>query len=172
MPRSVLTHSPAPVSMNECSAAGGGWSTRRSAAGPISDSREWPSAVAVLPLDVAAQRVGGEHVVDHRVPNRLCIEPQKVIGPQDPEIGAQLALVVEDHRVAAAARSERLDVVGDLALEELHRARAADHELRAIGAIDQSGGLGEQLVLAGRYHPSIVLTRPARAERSRGPPRR
>ena len=44
--------------------------------------------------------------------------------PQHPHVGLHVALAVEQGRVAAAARGERLDVVGELALQELGGVRA------------------------------------------------
>ena len=72
-----------------------------------------------------------------------CRARTEVLAAQDAQVGAQLALVVEDRRVAAAAGRERLHVVGDLALEEVDRLAAAQRELGALGAVDQAGGLGD-----------------------------
>ena len=67
--------------------------------------------------------------------------------PQDAHVGADLALAVEQRRVATGAGLERLDVVGQLALEELGGLGAADGELRPGGAIDQPRALAERPVL-------------------------
>ena len=94
-------------------------------------------------LDVAAERVGLEHVAQHGVADRLGVEEEPVGGStrlgrvrtdvlpaQDAQVRAQLALLVQDRRVAALSRLERLDVVRDLALQEVGCLRAADEELR------------------------------------------
>jgi hypothetical protein len=60
--------------------------------------------------------------------------------------------VREDGGVAAAAGRERLDVVGDLPLEEVGRLAAADEELPALGAVDQTDRLGDELVVACGDH--------------------
>ena len=40
---------------------------------------------------------------------------------------------------------------------KLHGLAAPDQELGPVGAVDRAGGLGEQLVIGGGDHPSIVL---------------
>jgi hypothetical protein len=111
----------------------------------------------VLPLNVAPERVGVEHVAHDGVSDRLGVEPQEVLSAQDAEVRAQLPLVVEDRGVAAGAGPESVDVVADLALQEVDRLTAAHDELGALGAVHQPGGLREELVLAGGDHASIVL---------------
>ena len=78
--------------------------------------------------------------------------------PQHPHVGLDLALAVEQGGVAAFARRERLDVVGQLTLQELRGLAAADHEARPAGAIDQPGLLTQGAVLGveleSRFHGS------------------
>ena len=69
----------------------------------------------------------------------------------------ELPLVREHGGVAAAARLERLDVVRDLPLEEVGGLAAAHEELRPLGAVDQSGRLGDELVVACGDHATSVL---------------
>ena len=75
----------------------------------------------VLELHVAAERIGPEHVLEHGVADRLGVEPEPVVAAQDAQVGAELALVVQDGGVAPAPRLERLDVVRHLPLEEVGR---------------------------------------------------
>ena len=50
----------------------------------------------------------------------LGIDQELVVGEaQDPHVALHLALAVEQRRVAALPRLERLDVVGQLSLQEL-----------------------------------------------------
>ena len=74
----------------------------------------------------------------------LGVEQQLVAGVEDPQVAQHLALGGEERRVAALARGQRLDVVGDLALEEALGLRAGQRELAALGAVEQSARLGER----------------------------
>ena len=58
-----------------------------------------------------------------------------------------MALAVEQRRVAAVARLERLDVVGHLSLQVLGGVGALDQELAAAGAVDQAAALAQLAVL-------------------------
>ena len=144
-------------STNECSSAGGAASSAL-ARGGADERQERARLGHVLVLHVAAERVGAEHVLEHGVPDRLGVEPEPVVAAQDPQVGAELALVGEDGGVAALPGRERLDVVRHLSLEEVRRLAAAHEELRAVGAVHQPGGLGDQLVVAcGDHKPSVLL---------------
>ena len=83
----------------------------------------------------------------------LGVHQQPVGGQAEhPHVGAELALVVEQGRVAALAGRERLDVVGHLALQELGGLGSAQLDHRAAGALDEAGVVGEQLVVGGGDH--------------------
>ena len=80
----------------------------------------------------------------------VSIQNSSVGEPQDPHVGPDLALAVEQRGVAALAGLERLDVVGQLALEVLGRLGAGDRQLAAVGAIER----GRPPRAGARYWPS------------------
>ena len=53
---------------------------------------------------------------------------------------------------------ERLDVVGDLAVQELLGLGAGERELAALGAVDEAAALGQGAVLGARVS-SVLTTR-------------
>ena len=84
---------------------------------------------------------------------RSRVEQQLVARVEDPQIAEHLALVRQEGGVAALAGDERLDVVRDLAMEELLGLGTAEGQLAPLGAVDdraplvervQCGGLGER----------------------------
>ena len=88
--------------------------------------------------DLAADLVGAEVAETRRRPRRpRCRASSPSVRPQDAHVGLHVALAVEQRRVAALARRERLDVVGELALQVLGRLRAADLKRAALGALEQ-----------------------------------
>jgi hypothetical protein len=120
------------------------------------EQREQGVGIAdVLPLDVASERVGVEHVAHDGVADGLRVEPEEVVSAQHAQVGAQLALVVEDRGVAALAGGEPLYVVGHLTLKEVGRLPAADREHRPR-PLQQPRRLGDELVLARGDHEPIV----------------
>src|SRR5439155_1842037 len=81
------------------------------------------------------------------------------VGPaQDAHVDLHLSLVVEQRGVAAGAGRQPLDVVRDLALEELGRLASGEPELAPGRAIHNADGLAKQLVLGGLQHGPIVAT--------------
>jgi len=108
------------------------------------------------------------HLVHLQVPEedvagrRLGVDQQAVGGEsQHPHVGADLALAVEERRVTALAGCERLDVVGELSLQELRPLAAADHQAGAIGAVEEPRLLADGAVLrvdseGVRWHRWIV----------------
>jgi hypothetical protein len=97
--------------------------------------------------DLSAQAVHLEGVGQSAAAGRLGVHQQPVgRQAQDAQVGAQLALVVEHGRIAALTGLEALDVVGDLALEELGGLRSVELEHGPARTRDQCGVLGEQLV--------------------------
>ena len=64
------------------------------------------------------------------------------------QVALHLPLAVEQRGVAALAGLERLDVVGELALEVLGGLGAAELELAPVGAIEETRLLAQQPVLA------------------------
>jgi hypothetical protein len=92
---------------------------------------------ALVQLDVAAELVPADHVEQLLQRRALCVEQQLVAEVEHAQVAEHLALVGEERRVAAAAGLQRLDVVGDLALQERLRLRAGQGQLAALGAVDQ-----------------------------------
>ena len=77
----------------------------------------------------------------------------------DAHVALHVALAVEQRRVAALAGRERLDVVGELALQVLGRLGAGDRDQPPVGALERSGALAQDPVLGveldrGRRTPS------------------
>ena len=64
-----------------------------------------------------------------------------------------MALAVEQRRVLALAGLQRLDVVGQLALQVLGRLGAGDQQLAAGGAVEQPALLAQLPVLGVELDP-------------------
>ncbi len=78
----------------------------------------------------------------------LGVEPDLVRRQsQHPQVGLHVALAVEQRRVGALARLQRLDVLGQLALQVLGRFAARDQELAAVATIEQAALLAQLPVL-------------------------
>ena len=90
----------------------------------------------------------------------LAVQEQLAVRVEDPQVAEHLALVREEGGVAAGPRRERLDVVGDLTVEELLGVGAGQRELAALGAFDQRAAARERLVVGlrdvGDCHASNV----------------
>ena len=67
----------------------------------------------------------------------LAVEQQLVARVEDAQVAEHLALVGQEGGVAARAGLERLDVVGDLALQEVLDLGAGERQLAALGAVEQ-----------------------------------
>jgi hypothetical protein len=122
--------------------------------GPGADQRQ----DRVVSADVLEGRVAPDPV-HVEVPPRplrchgLGVDPERVgRQPQHPHVRLHVALAVEQGGVAALTRRQRLDVVGELALEVVGGLGAGDEEHAALGAVDQSSALAERPVLAVELH--------------------
>jgi hypothetical protein len=78
----------------------------------------------------------------------LGVKPQTLgVKPQNAHIRLHLALPVQEGRIAAFPHGQRLDVIGELALEVLDRVRAAYEELAPLGAIHEPRPFAQDAVL-------------------------
>src|SRR5439155_10833580 len=101
------------------------------------DEREkGPRGRQVGEADLASEAVGLEHVLQDSVSYRLRVEQEAARRSQQPQVGADLALMVEEHRVAPLPRRERAYGVADLPLQEVGGLAPADLEYRASRALD------------------------------------
>ena len=111
------------------------------------DQRQQPQLErALVELNVAPELVAADHVEELLQRDALGVEQQLVAQVEHPHVAEHLALVREEGGVAAAPRLERLDVVRDLAVQEVLRLRAGQRELAALGAVDETAGLGQRPV--------------------------
>ena len=79
---------------------------------------------------------------------RLGVEQDLLLArPQHPHVGLHVALAVEQRRVLALADRERLDVVGQLALQVLGPVGPEDGDRAAAGAVEQAAFLAQLAVL-------------------------
>jgi hypothetical protein len=79
---------------------------------------------------------------------RLGVEQDLLGGrAQHPHVGLHVALAVEQGGVEALARLQRLDVVGQLALQVLGGVGAGDGDDAALGAVEQAAFLAQLPVL-------------------------
>jgi hypothetical protein len=108
----------------------------------------------VLEAHVTSEAVRLDRVRKHGAGDGLAVEPEPAVAAEDAQIGAQLALVSQDRRVATAPRGQPLDVVGHLSLHEIDDLPAAQQELGAVRSIDEPDRLLQQFVGIGRDHPS------------------
>ena len=119
-----------------------------------------------MQLDGEPELVAADHVEQVLQHDALAVEPQLVAEVEHAQVALHLALVVEERRVAAVAGRERLDVLRDLALEELLGLGPGQRELAALGAVDEAAALSQDRVLAGdvgrRYH-SLLIVEPGAA---------
>jgi hypothetical protein len=114
----------------------------------------------VLDLDLAADRVHGQVAKDRGAGGCFDIEPELVfVQQQDSHVALDVTLALEEGGVAAGPRFQRLDVVGDLALQVLGGIGATDDQLAARGAVEhpsaftQDPVLGVDLGQQGGSHP-------------------
>ena len=131
-------------------------------AGVRADDRQQPLLErALVQLGVPADRAAAE-MVEERLERRALGEQQELVaGVQDAQVAEHLALVRQQRRVAAGAGGERLDVVGDLAVEHLGGLPAGERELAELGAVEDAGARGERPVggvadLGRRGHGAMV----------------
>ena len=88
---------------------------------------------------MAKDRAGG---------NCLGVDLDRVVGePQHAHVSLEVALAVQQGGVLTLAGRQRLDVVGELALEVLGRLGSLDAEDAALGAVDHPGVLAQHPVL-------------------------
>jgi len=66
-----------------------------------------------------------------------------------------VALAVEQRRVLAVARLQRLDVAGQLTLQVLGAVGAADQKLAAGGAVEQAALLAQLAILGIQLDPGL-----------------
>ena len=115
-----------------------------------------------MQLGLPAHRAAAQGVEQRLQRHALGVDPQLRGGVEHAQVGEHLALVGQQGGVAAAARRERLDVVRDLAGEQLLGLRPGERELAALGAIDEGDLLGQpaiggSILDAGGGHPSRVV---------------
>ena len=135
-----------------CSSPAGSAPAILIARGPISDSSPF-SKRPLVQLDVVADLEATDHVEQALQRRPLGVEQQLDLAGgggghgEDPQVAQHLALVCQKGRVAAFAGRKRCQLVGDLAVEELHGIRPAQRELPALGAIEQAAVAHERLVV-------------------------
>ena len=121
----------------------------RPRAGPIRE-RIARSSPASVDLDLAADLVhlaGGARAASSASGSVSSQSSAPSAEAQHPHVGLHVALAVEQRRVAALARLQRLDVVGQLPLQVLGRLGAGDEQLAALGAVEQAALLAQLPVL-------------------------
>ena len=107
-----------------------------------------PGVRGLLDLDLAADAVHPQ--VSHDRLDRLGLGVQPDLAgaqPQDPHVGLHVPLAVEQGRVTALVRSHGVEVVGQLALEELGGVGPLD-EHDSAPAAEEAGLLSQGAVLA------------------------
>ena len=118
-----------------------------------------------MQLGPPAHRAAAQVVEQRLKRHSLGVDPQLGVGGvEHAQVGQHLALVGQQRGVAAAAGRERLDVVGDLAGEQLLGLRPGQRELAALGAVDEGDVLGQQAVggcgfVDGGAHESRIRRR-------------
>ena len=85
----------------------------------------------------------------------LEVEYEFVGEPVHIQVGLHLGLGVDERGVAALPRLESSDLVGDLAVDELHPVVAKHGKAASKRKIDESNGLGQRLVFG--VHVAVVL---------------
>ena len=152
-------------------AARGGWRARGRARPPAACAACGPTSESSACWSVRLCSSASQPTAPRRsVSNSACsadalgVEPELVVGVEHPQVGQHLALVGQQRRVAAAAGDQRLDVVGDLAGEQLLGLRPRERELAALGAVDERDLLGQEAVggcgFARRWRPWVEDTTP------------
>ncbi len=119
---------------------------------------------ALVQLGLPAHRAAAQVVEQRLERHPLGVDPQLGAGVEHAQVGQHLALVGQQGGVAAGAGRERLDVVRDLAGEQLLGLRPGQRELAALGTVDEGDLLGQQAVGGcglgdGGGHPSRVVQR-------------
>src|SRR5215207_64275 len=118
----------------------------RDPAGVRADQREQPALDRPLvQLHRAPELEAPDHPEQFLQRDALAVEQQLVARVEDPQVAEHLALVREEGGVAAGAVRQALDVVRDLALQELLRLGARQRQLAALGAVDEER-------VGGRHH--------------------
>ena len=105
---------------------------------------------ALVQLGVEAEAEAADHVEQALQRHALGVERELGARVQDAQIPEHLALGGQERRVAAAAGVQRLDVVGDLALQEALGLRAGEGELAALGAVEHAHRRGDRRVVIER----------------------
>ena len=112
---------------------------------------------SLVDFDVAPELVAPNHVEQLLQGDALGVEQQLAAGVEHAQVAEHLALVREERGVAAAARHEPLDVVGDLALEERLGLGSGERELAALGAVDEAARVGQHVGVGDGGHPSARI---------------
>ena len=79
--------------------------------------------------------------------DRLGIDLESGLGAQHAHVALHVSLAVEQRRVAALARGERLDLVRELTLEVVGGLGTADPQRPALLALEDARALAEDSVL-------------------------
>jgi hypothetical protein len=97
------------------------------------EQRDQPSLQrALVQLHVVAEAEAADDVEQLLQRDALGVEQDLLAGVEDPHVGEHLALGAQQRRVAPRPGHERLDVVGDLALQERLGVGAGEGELAAL----------------------------------------
>ena len=99
-------------------------------------------------LKVVADAEAPDHVEQLLERDPLAVEQQLVAGLEHAQIAEHLPLRRQERGVAAGSGAERLDVVRDLALEELPCAGARQREPAALGSVVHAGWIHHRTMLA------------------------
>jgi hypothetical protein len=102
---------------------------------------------SLVQLDRVPQAEPADHVEQGLKRDALGVEQQLIAGIEDPQVAEHLAFRGQKRGVAACAHTERLDVVGDLPLQEARRIATCQRQLPAFGAVEQPAGLGDRAVI-------------------------
>jgi hypothetical protein len=101
---------------------------------------------ALVQLAVEADLEAAQGVEERLEGGALAEQEKLASGIEDSQVGEHLALVRQQRGVTALPGLELLDLVADLAVEELLRAGPGERELAALGAVDEGGALGHGCV--------------------------
>ena len=105
---------------------------------------------SLVQLQVVAEFETTDHVEEVLERHALGVEQELVAGIEDPQVSEHLALRGQKGRVAPPARGQRLNVIGDLTLEEGLGLGPRQRELAALGTVEHPAGDDDRLVLVSR----------------------
>ncbi len=110
-------------------------------AGP--DQRE-DAAIRLFHIGLASDLVHREVLEHPGAGFTFGVDPEfRFADPQDPHVGLEVALAVEQGRVTAFVQAEAFDIVRDLSLEELRGFAAGDGQAEAVGPVEQAAFLAD-----------------------------